>query len=223
MGNKYGWTCMTGVIESLRVQFGHTLPTSVLRFRKKVSDYRKRGYESLLSGKFGNTNAQILTAGEERVLKGLAVQPNRPWNTNVREMYEMFVCGELDVWDPETGELLDPEKCARKKNGEPWVPSEGTIAGFLNRPDIKAFVDRWLKPSVDYYHEIMPHVHRHRGQYSLSQITMDDVDLPFRMKGDEKVHAYYAYDSVSECVIAASYGRKRMKPLWMNVFARCSG
>ena len=213
MGNKYDWTCMTGVIESLRVQFGHTLPTSVLRFRKKVSDYRKRGYESLLSGKFGNSNAQILTAGEERVLKGLAVQPNRPWNTNVREMYEMFVCGELDVWDPETGELLDPEKCARKKNGEPWVPSEGTIAGFLNRPDIKAFVDRWLKPSVDYYHEIMPHVHRHRGQYSLSQITMDDVDLPFRMKGNERVHAYYAYDSVSECVIAASYGRKKDETL----------
>ena len=213
MGNKYDWTCMTGVIESLRVQFGHTLPTSVLRFRKKVSDYRKRGYESLLSGKFGNSNAQILTAGEERVLKGLAVQPNRPWNTNVREMYEMFVCGELDVWDPETGELLDPEKCARKKNGEPWVPSEATIAGFLNRPDIKAFVDRWLKPNVDYYHEVMPHVHRHRGQYSLSQITMDDVDLPFRMKGNERVHAYYAYDSVSECVIAASYGRKKDEAL----------
>lgn len=213
MGNKYDWTCMTGVIESLRVQFGHTLPTSVLRFRKKVSDYRKRGYESLLSGKFGNSNAQILTAGEERVLKGLAVQPNRPWNTNVREMYEMFVCGELDVWDPETGELLDPEKCARKKNGEPWVPSEATIAGFLNRPDIKAFVDRWLKPNVDYYHEVMPHVHRHRGQYSLSQITMDDVDLPFRMKSNERVHAYYAYDSVSECVIAASYGRKKDEAL----------
>lgn len=213
MGNKYDWTCMTGVIESLRVQFGHTLPTSVLRFRKKVSDYRKRGYESLLSGKFGNSNAQILTAGEERVLKGLAVQPNRPWNTNVREMYEMFVCGELDVWDPETGELLDPEKCARKKNGEPWVPSEATITGFLNRPDIKAFVDRWLKPNVDYYHEVMPHVHRHRGQYSLSQITMDDVDLPFRMKGNERVHAYYAYDSVSECVIAASYGRKKDEAL----------
>ncbi len=213
MGNKYDWTCMTGVIESLRVQFGHTLPTSVLRFRKKVSDYRKRGYESLLSGKFGNSNAQILTAGEERVLKGLAVQPNRPWNTNVREMYEMFVCGELDVWDPDTGELLDPEKCARKKNGEPWIPSEATIAGFLNRPDIKAFVDRWLKPNVDYYHEVMPHVHRHRGQYSLSQITMDDVDLPFRMKGNERVHAYYAYDSVSECVIAASYGRKKDEAL----------
>ena len=213
MGNKYDWTCMTGVIESLRVQFGHTLPTSVLRFRKKVSDYRKRGYESLLSGKFGNSNAQILTSGEERVLKGLAVQPNRPWNTNVREMYEMFVCGELDVWDPETGELLDPEKCARKKNGEPWIPSEATIAGFLNRPDIKAFVDRMLKPNVDYYHEVMPHVHRHRGQYSLSQITMDDVDLPFRMKGNERVHAYYAYDSVSECVIAASYGRKKDEAL----------
>ena len=83
----------------------------------------------------------------------------------------------------------------------------------MNRPDIKAFIDRKLKPNVDYYHEAMPHVHRHRGQYSLSQITMDDVDLPFRIKGDEKVHAYYAYDSVSECVLAATYGRKKDETL----------
>ncbi len=201
-GRDYDWSRMTAVIESLRVQFGHTLPASVLRFRRKVNDYRKYGYIALVSGKFGNKNAQMLTENEERAIKGLAVLPTRPWNTTVRKMYEMFVCGELDVWDPETGELLDPDECARIKNGEPWIPSEATITNYLNRPDVKLFIDQRLKPNVDFYHENMPHVHRHRGQYSLSQITMDDVDLPRRMPGNKRVHAYYAYDSVSECVLA---------------------
>ena len=57
MNGKYNWTSVSTIIESLRFRLGHTLPTSVFRFRKKVSDYRKRGYEALLSGKFGNRNA----------------------------------------------------------------------------------------------------------------------------------------------------------------------
>lgn len=214
----FDWSRMTAVIESLRVQYGHTLPASVLRFRRKVNDYRKYGYAALVSGKFGNKNAQLLTDKEERVIKGLVILPTRPWNTTVRKMYEMFVCGELDVFDPETGEVLDPDKCVRVKNGEPWVPSEATITNYLNRPDVKLFVDMRLKPNVDFYHENMPHVHRHRGQYSLSQITMDDVDLPRRMAGNKRVHAYYAYDSVSECVLSATYSMKKDEALVDDCF-----
>lgn len=217
-GRDYDWSRMTAVIESLRVQYGHTLPASVLRFRRKVNDYRKYGYAALVSGKFGNKNAQLLTDKEERVIKGLVILPTRPWNTTVRKMYEMFVCGELDVFDPETGEVLDPDKCVRVKNGEPWVPSEATITNYLNRPDVKLFVDMRLKPNVDFYHENMPHVHRHRGQYSLSQITMDDVDLPRRMAGNKRVHAYYAYDSVSECVLSATYSMKKDEALVDDCF-----
>ena len=56
-------------------------------------------------------------------------------------------------------------------------------------------------------------MHRHGGKFSLSQITMDDVDLPRRMKGGEYVHAYYAYDAVSQCRIGLAYGRDKMM-LW---------
>lgn len=208
-GKDYDWSRMTAVIESLRVQYGHTLPASVLRFRRKVNDYRKYGYAALVSGKFGNKNARILTEKEEKVLLAIAIQPCKPWNTQTRELYRMFVCGELDVFDPETGELYDPDVYARTKDGEPWIPSEGTIANYFNRPDIKAVMDRYLKPRMNYYHENMPHVHRHNGQYSLSQITMDDVDLSRRMVGNEYVHAYYAYDVVSQCVLGATYSRKK--------------
>ena len=54
-GKDYQWEKMSAAIESLREQYGHTLPTSPHRFRKKVAEYRKDGYISLLSGKFGTS------------------------------------------------------------------------------------------------------------------------------------------------------------------------
>lgn len=57
-GGKYDWSKMAAAIETLRKHFGHTLPASSPRFRKKVNDYKAYGYASLISGKFGNRNAQ---------------------------------------------------------------------------------------------------------------------------------------------------------------------
>ncbi len=217
-GDSYDWGRMARAISILRDRFGHTLPASAMRFRKKVAEYRRDGYASLISGKYGNQHARLLTRNEEKVIEGLAVLDNKPWNTSVREMYEMFVCGDLEVYDPETGELLDPERYAREKDGDLWVPSESTIGSYLNRPAVKLRISRMLKPRMSFYHEDMPHVHRHNGSYSLSQVTMDDVDLSRRMSGNEYVHAYYAYDMVSQCVIGASYSRKKDNSLIEDCF-----
>jgi len=160
LGNTYQWEKMAKAVESLREQFGHTLPTSMFRFRKKVAEYKRDGYASLISGKFGNQAARRMTHREERVILGIACLENQPYNTTVREMYIIFLTGELDVYD----------------------------------------------------------MHRHNGQFSLSQITMDDVDLPRRMRGNERVHAYYAYDVVSQCRIGAAYARKKDEDLVVECF-----
>lgn len=52
----------------------------------------------------------------------------------------------------------------------------------------------------------------------MSQITMDDVDLPRRMKGGEYVHAYYAYDVVSQCRVGLAYGRDKDEALVVACF-----
>ncbi len=213
MHKRYDWEMMSSAVSILKKRFGHTLPSSMHRFKQKVNSYKKDGYESLISGKFGNQSARLLTDREGQVLLGIAVMPNKPWNTHVREMYRMFAHGELDVWHPDTGELLDPEHHVRYKDGEPWIPSESTVNNFLNRPDIKTKIRSLQLPGSDYYHEDMPHVHRRNGSFSLSQITMDDVNLSRRMKGNEEVFAYYAYDMVSQCVLAASYSRKKNEAL----------
>lgn len=217
LGNTYQWEKMAKAVESLREQFGHTLPTSMFRFRKKVAEYRRDGYPSLISGKFGNQTARRMTHREERVILGIACLENQPYNTAVREMYIMFLTGELDVYDIDTGELYDPETFA-KKGEEPWIPSDATIANYLNKPKNKILIKNRHLSRTTFMHEEMPHMHRHNGQFSLSQITMDDVDLPRRMKGNERVHAYYVYDVVSQCRIGAAYARKKDEALVVECF-----
>lgn len=216
-GESYQWEKMADAIESLRRQFGHTLPTSVFRFRKKVAQYKKEGYGCLISGKFGNQSARLMTNREERVIVSIACLENQPYNTTIREMYIMFLCGELEVFDYNTGEVYDPEKFA-KKGEAPWIPSEATIANYLNRQKNKIIIESHHRGWSEFYHEQMPHMHRHNGEFSLSQITMDDVDLPRRIKGGKTVHAYYAYDVVSGCRIGAAYGYDKDDRLVVECF-----
>lgn len=218
MGNDYHWEKMAEAIKSLQQQYSHTLPTSPHRFRKKVAEYRKNGYASLLSGKFGNQCARRMSALEERVVVSIACLENQPYNTTVREMYEMFAYGELEVWDYDTGEVLDPSQFARKGEA-PWIPSEATIANYLNQQKNKIIIESRHRSRMTFMHEQMPHMHRHNGNFSLSQITMDDVDLTRKLKDTkQRVHAYYAYDVVSQCVLGAAYGRKKDQGLVVDCF-----
>lgn len=59
MGEKFDWDMMAKTVRSLRDELGHTLPSSTLRFRKKVNEYKREGYKCLISGKFGNQNSKI--------------------------------------------------------------------------------------------------------------------------------------------------------------------
>lgn len=217
-GGKYNWEMMSTTIETLRNELGHTLPASTLRFRKKVNEYRQSGYGCLISGKFGNQCARKVDYKTERLILSIAVLPNKPFNTNVHEMYLSFVCGELDVFDIETGEVFNPDDFT-DKHGDPKALSESTINNVLNKPKNKLLVEHALSGWTTFMHEQMPHVHRHSGEWSLSQITMDDVDLTRKLKDTkQRVHAYYAYDVVSQCVIGASYARKKDDGLVVDCF-----
>ena len=218
MGEKYDWEKMATTIKTLKEKFGHTLPASTMRFRKKVAEYKKFGYACLISGKFGNQSARKVDHKTERLILGLAVLPNKPFNTSVLELYNSFVYGEIEVYDPETGELFNPDDFT-DKSGEPKVLSESTITNYLNRPKNKVLIEHELMSYTTFMHEQMPHMHRHAGEFSLSQITMDDVDLTRKLKDTkQRVHAYYAYDVVSQCVIGASYARKKDEILVLDCF-----
>jgi len=182
-----------------------------------VNEYRKYGYECLITGKFGNQNKRKVDYKTGRVVMSIAALPNQPYGSDVHEMYISFVCGELDVWDMETGEIFNPDDFT-DKNGDPKELSESTIRNILNNPANKLLLEKVRRGRMEFYHEQMPHMHRHSGEFSLSQITMDDVDLPRRMKGGEYVHAYYAYDVVSQCRVGLAYGRDKDDALVVECF-----
>ena len=218
MGGKYNWEMMAAAIESLRDQFGHTLPASTLRFRKKVAEYKREGYACLISGKFGNQSARKVDHKTERLILGIAILPNKPYNSSVWEMYNSFVCGELEVYDPETGELFNPDDFT-DKNGEPLVLSEATISNYLNKPKNRVLIEHALMSFTTFMHEQMPHVHRHAPEFSSSKISFDDRDLPRKLK-DTKIRpkVYYAYDVTSQCVVGFSYNRNKNVDLVVDCF-----
>lgn len=218
MGGKYNWDMMAAAIESLRDQFGHTLPASTLRFRKKVAEYKREGYACLISGKFGNQSARKVDHKTERLILGIAILPNKPYNSSVWEMYNSFVCGELEVYDSETGELFNPDDFT-DKNGEPLVLSEATISNYLNKPKNRVLIEHALMSFTTFMHEQMPHVHRHAPEFSFSKISFDDRDLPRKLK-DTKIRpkVYYAYDVTSQCVVGYAYNRNKDVDLVVDCF-----
>lgn len=217
-GDKYDWGKMAAAVDSLRTQFGHTLPGSMLRFRKKVAEYKRDGYGCLISGKFGNQSARKVDYRTERLILGIAVLPNKPFNTNVAEMYNQFVCGELDVYDPETGELFNPDDFT-DKDGEPRILSETTINNYLNKPKNRVLIEHKLSSWTTFMHEQMPHVHRHAPEFSFSKISFDDRDLPRKLKDTKaRPKAYYAYDVASQCVVGFAYNRNKNVDLVVDMF-----
>lgn len=218
MGMKYDWNKMSQVVEGYRVKVGHTLPSSMLRFRKKVNEYQECGYSCLISGKFGNQSRRKVDHKTERLIISIASLPNKPYNTSVWEMYNAFVCGELEVYDVETGALFNPAEWT-DKSGEPLSLSESTIANYLNKPKNRVLIEQSTTSYTTFMHEQMPHVHRHAPEFSFSKISFDDRDLP-RKLADTKARpkAYYAYDVTSQCVVGYAYNRQKNVDLVTDCF-----
>ena len=192
MGERYDWDMMAKTIKVLKETYHHTLPESTLRFRKKVNEYKAGGYGVLISCKFGNQNTRKVDVKTEKLVLGLQCLPNKPLNSQVKDLYDAFVCGELDVYDIQTGELFNPEDFC-DKDGNPKSLSDSTIRNILNKPKNRLIWDKSQLSWSTFMHESMPHMHRHAGEYSLSQITMDDVDLTRKLKDTKlRVKAYYA-------------------------------
>ena len=214
-GQTINWGEMAGAISYYKAEFGHTLPLSPHRFRERVNAYQREGYESLISKKFKNQNTRKVNYRIERLLLSLDSQPERPYNTTVAEMYNMFVMGELQVADPETGELFDPLDFVDKK-GNPIVLSEATIANYLNTPKNKALRAKLHDTQWDFNNQYRPYHLRAHAVYSLSKISLDDRDLPRPMHNGQRVKAYYAYDVVSGAVVGYAYNRLKTRDLFLD-------
>lgn len=62
----------------------------------------------------------------ERMILGIVMLPNSGLNSKVKECYDRFMHGELEVHDSETGERFNPSDFA-DKNGKPLEMTESVI------------------------------------------------------------------------------------------------
>ena len=209
------WGELAGAISYYQAEFGHTLPVSSNRFKKRVNDFKANGYESLISRKFMNQNRRKVTYDIERLLLSIDAQPEQPFNTTVWEQYNLFVQGELELYDPETGEVLNPADFT-DKDGNPLVLSPATVANYLNNPKNKALRGKLHRSQWDINNASRPYPQRSNGEYSLSKVSLDDRDLPRPMKDGNRVKAYYAYDVVSGAVVGYAYNRYKTTELFLD-------
>lgn len=209
------WGELAGAISYYQAEFGHTLPVSSNRFKKRVNDFKANGYKSLISRKFMNQNRRKVTYDIERLLLSIDAQPEQPFNTTVWEQYNMFVQGELELYDPETGEVLNPSDFT-DKDGNPLVLSPATVANYLNNPKNKALRGKLHMSQWDFNNAYRPYHLRSIGEYSLSKVSLDDRDLPRPMKDGNRVKAYYAYDVVSGAVVGYAYNRYKTTELFLD-------
>lgn len=209
------WGELAGAISYYQAEFGHTLPVSPNRFKKRVNDFKANGYESLISRKFMNQNRRKVTYDIERLLLSIDAQPEQPFNTTVWEQYNLFVQGELELYDPETGEVLNPADFT-DKDGNPLVLSPATVANYLNNPKNKALRGKLHMSQWDFNNAYRPYHLRSIGEYSLSKVSLDDRDLPRPMKDGNRVKAYYAYDVVSGAVVGYAYNRYKTTELFLD-------
>lgn len=209
------WGELAGAISYYQAEFGHTLPVSSNRFKKRVNDFKANGYESLISRKFMNQNRRKVTYDIERLLLSIDAQPEQPFNTTVWEQYNLFVQGELELYDPETGEVLNPADFI-DKDGNPLVLSPATVANYLNNPKNKALRGKLHMSQWDFNNAYRPYHLRSIGEYSLSKVSLDDRDLPRPMKDGNRVKAYYAYDVVSGAVVGYAYNRYKTTELFLD-------
>lgn len=214
-GGPVNWGELAGAISYYQAEFGHTLPLSASRFKSRVNDFKAHGYESLISGKFANQNRRKVTYGIERLLLAIDGQPEQPYNTTVWEQYNLFVRGELDLYDPETGEMLNPADFADRE-GNPTVLSSSTVANYLNNPRNKALRAKLHMSQWSFNNAYRPYHLRSLGEYSLSKVSLDDRDLPRPMKDGNRVKAYYAYDVVSGAVVGYAYNRYKTTELFLD-------
>ena len=209
------WGELAGAISYYQAEFGHTLPVSSNRFKKRVNDFKANGYESLISRKYMNQNRRKVTYDIERLLLSIDAQPEQPFNTTVWEQYNMFVQGDLELYDPETGEVLNPADFT-DKDGNPLVLSPATVANYLNNPKNKALRAKLHMSQWDFNNAYRPYHLRSIGEFSLSKVSLDDRDLPRPMKDGNRVKAYYAYDVVSGAVVGYAYNRYKTGELFLD-------
>jgi hypothetical protein len=208
------WQSLSNDVNAFR-EVTHNLPTTKDSLRRKVTQYQKEGYFSLISGKLITQNAIKRTSKIESLVVSLHCIPNKPYVETTHEMYHEFLAGNLEVANIKTGELYDRTKFL--KSGQPVELSVGTIWNIINAPHNNLIIKKQRNGAYDFNHKQRPHVNRTAPQFSMSKISLDDRDIMHTKCLDgSKVMAYYAYDDMSTALIGIAHSKSKNHQLYID-------
>jgi len=215
-GSKQGvWLTLTEIVADLKDEFKHTLPGNELRLRDRLNRYRDEGYTSLIHRNFGNNNSRKVNEQLEKLILSIYVMNNKPYANMVQSIYLEFLAGKFDIVDISTGEVFHKFDFYNDKD-QPITISEATVWNYINDPKNKAIVDSMRNDAHSYNNMHRPHMHRHKPEFGLSKISLDDRDLPRKMFDGKRVKAYYAYDVASEALIGTAYSKSKDRNLFID-------
>lgn len=113
--------------EEMRHAYGHTLPGSMRRLQMKIREYRRDGYEALLSRKIGNMNTTVITPEAGKLIIALK-RSSDPVLTN-RQIFEEYNKKVAEINKRNEGMAAF----------QPWRPLKSlqSLVQYLKRPDIE--------------------------------------------------------------------------------------
>ena len=219
------WERQEKVMPAVTERYVHSLPWNHRGLQKKYREYAGNNYASLLSGNIGNQNR---TKKQRKMIEQIVISiygsKEKPFMSAVCAIYNEFVLGVREIYCYDTGEVFNRNDFYHR--GEPVTISEGTVFNVLNDPLNRKVADRLRN---DFQYNQNRHnaaVNRKSPCFSLSKISMDDRDLVRKCTVTDKngkkttawVHAYYAFDVASGCIIGSAYSLKKDQNLVMDCF-----
>jgi hypothetical protein len=200
-----------------RDTWAHTLPSNSRRLRDKYRQFAKEGYECLVHRNFCNQSARKVSPLMEDLFIALYTTRNRHFAKTVRDLYLQFLSGSIEVANTSTGELFDRADFF-DENGTPLYISESTTWSYLSKPGSQQAIRKYRDSSINFNTKALPFNHRHKPEFTLSKISFDDRDLPRRTANGFEVKCYYAYEPLSQCIIAWAHSREKNIPLIIECF-----
>jgi len=219
------WQRQSKIMPAVSEKYVHSLPWNHRGLQYAYKEYAGNNYLSLISGKIGNKNRTKKQRDRiEQIVISIYGSKDKPFMSDVTKLYNEFVLGIREIYNHDTGEVYNRNDFYSK--GEPITISDGMVFNILNDPLNRKIVDRMRN---DFHYNQEHHnaaVARKSPYFSLSKISMDDRDLVRKCiitdkNGDKKtawVHAYYAFDVASGCIIGAAYSLKKDQNLVMDCF-----
>ena len=203
-GGRIGdiWEVLSKEVNNF-LEVPHTLHTNKDNLRKQVAKYVAESYSSIVSKRWGNDNARIVTDETLKLLTAMfSEHRSKPTATEIARTYDSFINGYVDLYNPETGELYDPK--AFKKLSATTVKMY--LAKWENRIGTDAKRSGNRQVLIGKY---IPHHETEAPKMAGSLISIDDRQPPFWYEKGKRMWFYIGIDLASECMTTFVYGKSK--------------